>query len=424
MNLIVRITILFVFVSLVVFLIGGTISYKVMMREVEYEQQRFLIERLERMERRLERRPPRNPKKWTKLSVTPLEGRREEVRIFSDTLVMHSQLDRLETHLKLEAIKNVHGKSYLISLYDIIIEPDDIRDGLVESLAKMYLILLGSVLIVGFGASYYILRPFNLTLSIIRKFSLKDTDQKVYFPKSKVAEFKRLNQFLTEMTEKVQSDYRSLKEFSENASHEFQTPIAVIQSKLEVLMDGENISEEQMEQLHYIQNAMHRLSSLSNSLALLTKIENKEFVNVKKLKVSQLLAGQIEELRELFELKKISTDIQLKEGVELEVDKILLEVMFTNLINNAIRHNWENGQVRIELSSEYFKVSNTGPELLMAPDDLFERFKKSNQSSKSMGLGLAIVKKICDHYGFESSYSKKDELHTIQITFEPLKRRS
>jgi len=78
MNLIVRITILFVFVSLIVFIIGGTISYQVMMREVEYEQKNFLIERLDRMERRIERLHPHEEIRWSKLQVTPLEDYREK----------------------------------------------------------------------------------------------------------------------------------------------------------------------------------------------------------------------------------------------------------------------------------------------------------------------------------------------------------
>jgi len=346
------------------------------------------------------------------------------MRVFSDTVVMHSQLEREETHLKLEAVKNVEGKSYFISMYDIIIEPDDIRDGLVESLTKMYLILLGSVLIIGFVASYVILRPFNLTLDEIKKFSLKETDQQLSFPNSRVSEFRKLNKFLAEMTEKVKSDYKSLKEFSENASHEFQTPIAIIQSKLEVLLDSENLSENQVEQLSYIQNAMRRLSNLSNSLALLTKIENKEFSNISNQNISELLSHQIEEFRELFELKAIETDVKIAEGLFLEADKILLELLFTNLLNNAVRHNWEKGQVNIRLEGESLTISNTGPKLSISPADLFSRFKKSNQSSKSMGLGLAIVKKICDRYDFDVNYQFISNLHTIKITFQPLNKRN
>lgn len=417
MNLIVRITILFVFVSLIVFLVGGVISFNVMMREVNYEQRRFLTERLDRVENRLATRPVEDTLRWTKLTIVRLNYKLKNSTTFSDTLVMHSQLERMEPHLRLDAVRNVNGSSYLISLYDIIIEPDDIRDGLVESLVTMYLILLGAVIVIGFLASYFILRPFNLTLDVIKSFSLTKPDQKLKFPKSNVSEFKRLNRFLDEMTRKVKSDYQSLKEFSENASHEFQTPIAIVQSKLEVLMDGDNLTEEQIEQITYAQHTIKRLSNLSNALALLTKIENQEFANVSEIKLSETLTNILEEFKELIELKSIELKAIVQEGPAIKADLVLIELLLTNLINNAIRHNWEGGKIEVSLSEDTLEISNTGPTLDIPGDELFERFKKSNQSAKSMGLGLAIVKKICDFYNYSISYQNEDELHTIHVRF-------
>ncbi|WP_425390934.1 sensor histidine kinase [Ekhidna sp.] len=417
MNLIVRITILFVIVSLVVFLVGGVISFNVMMREVNYEQQRFLMERLDRMENRLQARPVEDSLQWAKLTVVRLDEFVEESTEFSDTVVMHSQLERIESHLRLDAIRNVDSVSYMVSLYDIIIEPDDIRDGLVESLVTMYLILLAAVIVIGFLASYFILRPFNLTLDVIKNFSLTKPDQQLKFPKSNVSEFKRLNHFLSEMTSKVRSDYLSLKEFSENASHEFQTPIAIIQSKLEVLMDGENLTEEQIEQITFAQHTIKRLSNLSNSLALLTKIENQEFANVSEINLSETLRSMVEEFKELIELKSIDHKVEIDDDVVVEADSVLIELMLTNLINNSIRHNWEGGTIQVSLTGGELIISNTGPKLEITSDQLFERFKKSNQSAKSMGLGLAIVKKICDYYSYQINYGYANELHSIHIRF-------
>lgn len=416
MNLIVRITILFVFVSLIVFLVGGVISFNVMMREVNFEQRRFLTERLDRMEDRLERRPVEDTLRWTKLTVVRLESVVEESTRFSDTLVMHSQLERMEPHLRLDAFRNIDGASYQISLYDIIIEADDIRDGLVESLVTMYLILLGAVLIIGFLASYFILRPFNLTLDVIKNFSLTSPNP-LEFPKSNVSEFKRLNRFLTEMTKKVRSDYQSLKEFSENASHEFQTPISIIQSKLEVLLDSENLTEEQIEQISFAQNTVKRLSNLSNSLALLTKIENREFANVSNINLSETLNRMLEEFRELIELKSIDRELDIVDGVTIQADRVLIELLLTNLINNSIRHNWEGGKIAVSLTERELRISNTGQKIDIPGDQLFKRFKKSNQSSKSMGLGLAIVKKICDFYDYTVSYNYNGDFHAIHIRF-------
>lgn len=418
MNLILRITLLFVIVSLCVFLIGGYISYHVMMHEINQEQQRFLIERLNRIERVIDRQEPRDTIRWGKLIVIPLKDFHEERKVFSDTLVMHAQLDRIEPHLKLDVIKNVNGRSYWISLFDIVIEPDDIREGLQKSLITMYLILLGAVLIISFLASYFILRPFNHTLSLIKNFSLKDPSSTISFPRSAIVEFDRLNVFLSDMTKKVQADYQALKEFSENASHEMQTPIAIIQAKLEMLLESSNLNETEINQVVAAQNTIKRLSSMGHSLSLITKIDNREFVNVEEVHIQEVLSGMLTEFQELFDLKSLIVEIVIDEDPQpVLADKVLIELMITNIINNAIRHNWEKGSVKIYLKSRELKVINTGPRLEFNPDEVFHRFKKSNQSAQSLGLGLAIVKKICDLYAFTIHYSNDADLHTVHITF-------
>lgn len=417
MNLIFRITSWFVLVSLLVFLAGGVISFNVMMREVNFEQQRFLLERLDRMKDRLEKRPVSDTSRWNKMEVIPLKQITEESISFSDTVVMHSQLDRLEPHLRLDAIATIDGRSYSISLYDIIVEADDIRDGLVESLVTMYLLLLGAVIVIAFLASYVILRPFNQTLDSIKNFSLSNPNRTTQFPISGIREFKRLNEFLTEMTQKVQSDYQSLKEFSENASHEIQTPIAIVQSKLEMLMNGENLTEEQLQQLSFAQYTIKRLSNLGQSLALLTKIDNREFDDVVEVDLSSIVKHLLKEFQELIQLKSIKLNSDIEEGVNILADHVLIELLLTNLINNAIRHNWEGGDINLTLTTKRLIVENTGPKLQIPSDQLFRRFKKSNQSETSMGLGLAIVKKICDFYDYEIQYVNTTEIHTIQIDF-------
>lgn len=416
MKLIVRITILFVLVSLVVFAIGGLISFRIMMREVNIEQQRFLSERLKRVGKMIERRQPQDSLKLNKLIIVPLDEITDDMLAFSDTLVIHSQLDRIEPHLKLDAIRTIAGKSYAITIFDVIVEPDDIKEGLVESLVTMYLILFGAVVLIGWIASYYLLKPFNKTLAIIQSFSLTEPDQKSIFPKSSIQEFKRLNQFLEEMTDKVLRDYQLLKEFSENASHELQTPISIIQGKLDVVMDSDDLSEEMTKQIAAAQSMLKRLSNLSNSLSLLTKIENKEFDNRTKVDLSKKVKDSLEEFKELIELKSISISSQIESNVEVIVDSTLIDLLLTNLMNNAIRHNWENGTIHVTLSSTFLEISNSGADLVEDPSSLFERFKKSNQSTSSMGLGLAIVKKICEHYNYKISYNQQNKQHQLTVT--------
>ncbi len=417
MSLVLRFTILFLIVSMVVFGVGGVITYHVMKREIDFEQRAFLMERLSGIESYIIRRDINHKITRQKWSITPLPELVEETEpVFSDTIVTHATLERPEPHLKLEVIKNINGRSFDIIVFDLIIESDDINDVVTESLTKTFLILLVSFTALGLLIFYFQMRPFQRVLEIIKKFSISGTEP-VVFPKTTISDFRRLNLFLKEMTEKVRRDYRSLKEFSENASHELQTPIAIMLGKLDILLEDETLTESQLEQISSIQFTAKRLSNLSNSLSLLTKIENQEFPTKASVDVREKLERILLDFKELFDLKSIKTSTEIQGEIILQADPVLIEILLTNLVNNAIRHNNEEGVIKVSLINNQLIVSNTGSELKSSPDELFQRFKKSNQSNASMGLGLAIVKKICELYGYEITYENEKNYHHLKVTF-------
>ncbi len=416
MNLVFRYTLLFVFVSLIVFIVGGMITYQVMKREIDAEQRRFLQERLSRTEAFIKRTKPQETVTRPKLSIRPLDIIVEDSQEFSDTVVMHTTLERLEPHLKIDAIRTIDGVSYKIVIFDIIVESDDISDVVNESLIKTYLILLGAFAILGLVASYYQLKPFHAILDIIKSFSVYGDPIKE-FPKTSIKEFKLLSKFLDEMTRKVQKDYWSLKEFSENASHELQTPIAIIQSKLDVLMQDEKLNEDQLKSIESLQITTRRLSQLSSSLSLLTKIENQEFRNRVNVDLNRAFSSIMDGFQELLQIKGIKYELKKNEALTVSSDPVLIDILLTNLLNNAIKHNIEEGVIEVEISDNQFKISNSGDPLDIDPKKLFNRFRKSNQSNSSLGLGLAIVKEICTLYGFKVSYENNLKQHTVSVVF-------
>lgn len=417
MNLVTRFTLLFVFVSLMVFVVGGVITYQVMKREIDAEQQRFLVDRLRQTERFIERRSPTQDLIRGKLMIHPLDEVSSDTTIvFSDTLVMHSTLQRLEPHLKLETTRTIEGRSYEVIIYDIIIEADDISEVVTESLTKTYLILLVAFTLLGLVASYFQLRPFRISLDIIRNFSVsKKID--INFPRTSINEFRQLNKFLSEMIFRAQNDYHALKEFSENASHELQTPIAIMKAKLDVLLQDEKLNEEQLRTIDSLQLTTKRLSDLSSSLSLLTKIENKEFSKLEEVDVVKTYDQVVDGFSELLDIKGIRYGVEKKGDPVINADPVLIEILITNLINNAIKHNIPEGSIKTTITKDGFVVNNTGNPLQVDSSELFKRFKKSNQSDSSLGLGLAIVKKICDFYQFRISYENKSEQHSISIVF-------
>lgn len=417
MKLIVKITLLFLLIASFIFLIGATFTYNAMSREIEKEERLFLQERLQSVLKYLSWRKPDGRLFRDKMVITPLDYLAEETEpVFSDTLVKHITLQRIEPHLKMDIIKHVDGQAYKIVIYDLIIEEDDIEDAIRESMIKTYLLLLGVCLVLSFIASYIVFKPFQGTLFAIRDFSLKDTEE-IRLPESSTSEFNKLNKFIYGMTQKVRKDYQSLKEFSENASHEIQTPISIAQGKLELLMESANLDEEQMELINAAQNALSRLSKMGTSLALLTKIENREFSDFSSIDFSRMINGLLFEFRELVELKSITLNSSVAPHVQVKGNEVLLEILVTNLINNAIRHNKPSGTIDVVLEPDRLLVTNTGEELDGNPEELFRRFKKGSKNPDSSGLGLSIVRKICEEHNFSVEYRAKGEQHSLTVSW-------
>ena len=417
MRLIHKITLLYLSITLVVFLIGYLITYQVIKREIDFEQQRFLQERLESVLRMIERRKLTKPFEREKISIIPLDNDVAETELtYSDTIVMHQSLERMEPHIKLDLVKKVGDTYYRISMYDLIIEEDDIAEGIRESLIKMYFILTGVVLLLAAASSYWLLEPFNRTLEKIKNFNLKG-EGVTTFEKSRTKEFSKLNLFLNEMVQKMKKDYLALKEFTENTSHEMQTPIAIATGKLELLLESDHLDDQQTMLVTSAQDSIRRLSKIGIALSLLAKIENREFEQIERVNISELVERLLFDFNELIELKKISVQKEISSDVHIPMDPTLAAMLITNLLQNSIRHNHYQGEIMVYLNDHMLSITNTGDPLTMDPDQMFGRFKKNDQTHESIGLGLAIVKKICDINHFTINYKFENEKHCLSIRF-------
>jgi signal transduction histidine kinase len=326
-------------------------------------------------------------------------------------------INRLEPHRKLKAIRKINDQTFKIEIFDVIVESDDIFSGVFQSQTRLF-VILGTVLVLSsFFVSIWLFRPFNVTLQAIKNFRLNDTSP-ILLQKTNTKAFRELNQILDQMIQKIQSDYLSLKEFSENASHEMQTPLAVAKGKLELLLQSKNMDEEQLSLINSAYNSIDHLSKMGRSLGLLTKIENNEFTDRKEINLSENLKNTLFDFQELLGLKGIDISEEIEDNVTVKSDPVLIKILIGNLFQNAIRHNIPGGKIAVKLSPKEIIISNTGKKLKNHSDHLFKRFKKDNQSSDTIGLGLAIVKKICEINDYPISYSFDNELHTLKVSFK------
>ncbi|HTQ27312.1 MAG TPA: HAMP domain-containing sensor histidine kinase, partial [Puia sp.] len=289
---------------------------------------------------------------------------------------------------------------------------------LVWLIVLITVLVIGLLLLILFGANRLMFRKtwksFYDTLGAIRRFNLSSKQYTGPGP-SNIDEFNDLDAAIRLMTSKIVQDYESLKAFADNASHEMHTPLAIINSKLDLLIQGHNLDEEQVKQLQAIYDGVRRLTKLNQSLLLLSKIENNQFPDVKPVPLQPLIEEKLFQFEDIIRSKQIEvhTDMQ---PARMPINEYLAEILLNNLLNNAIRHNQPNGVISVLLRPGMLEISNSGAPLDFDSREIFERFRKGDHSEGS-GLGLAIVKQICDTYHFQIGYDVHGGLHRFSVGF-------
>lgn len=225
---------------------------------------------------------------------------------------------------------------------------------------------------------------------------------------------------IRQQEELLRKDYLNLKEFTENASHEMQTPMAVIQSKIESLLQTAALTEAQLNHVQSIHRATHRMSKTNRALLLIAKIENGQFPVDSDVNFSGIATNFIEEFHELIESKEIDLNLQIDTDVIITGNEFLMETIFGNLLRNSFVHNISGGFIEVVLTSEHLVIRNSGKDLEIEPYLLFERFKKAGDYSDSSGLGLSIVHKACNALNWTLTYEQADQIHALTIYFNGL----
>ena len=444
---------------LVVLLIGGAIVYY----EIQWKISRVEVVRHQRLNDLIAQQIRKGgdysnhpTRKRATITVIPADSMpRGSTSYYTRGIDWNPEFQNREFKLVVTSFYLINGVHYRVMTYSFIPSFYQLLPGVVDSFKWILLVLLVLVIISGGLISKYILAPFKRTMRVIQSFDLKQKER-VLLPNTRTSEFMELNQFLQKMTEKAREDYQLLKEFTENASHELQTPTAVIRGKLDLLMESE-IRDEQAILIAEMQNALERLSRIHSSLTLLTKLENKEYEPKDPVCISNLVRESLASFDELIQMKSLGLEAHIEKGVYVPLHPALADLLTSNLISNAIRHNAPMampggaapeagrggvetpgfaaggveaagfgtggaggcGWIRVNLTREGLVVVNTGREPQVATEELFERFKKGNAGSDSIGIGLAIVRQICDLSQFDIVYEYRDGLHLLAVSFLP-----
>jgi signal transduction histidine kinase len=259
-------------------------------------------------------------------------------------------------------------------------------------------------------------QPFYDTIAAMRSYKLGKVKD-VILPQTTIDEFIFMNDNLNDTIQRAEEEYRFLKEFTENASHELQTPLAIIRSKLDVFIQREDLSEAHSEELKEIYMAVKRLSRLSGSLLLLTKIENQQYEDVSVINLKEKIEEKVQQFQELWKNSHINLRYNLEEA-NIQANGDLTDILLNNLMSNASRHNIKGGTIDINLEPQQLSVSNTGSNKALDPNRIFRRFYKEESNSQHNGLGLSIIKQICEQSHIQIAYFYKKGKHVFQLNWK------
>ncbi len=346
-------------------------------------------------------------------AFAPIDGPLHK-RVFTDVKMNDSYHDSQNARLLTFSV-HVNNQFYRVEIVKSLEETEDlVRSIIIITLSTILLILIATLVI-----NRIVLRrlwqPFYNTLSVLKKFKLGQRNS-LHFEPLNIDEFAFMNQTLKEVTDNADKEYTLLKEFTENASHELQTPLAIIRTKLDLLIQDEALKEHHLKHLQGAYDAVQKMSKLNQSLLLLTKIENNQFNATEDISLRDFLHNKVDSMNELFGDKHLKVTKKLA-GAFISINPALCEILFNNLLANTIKHNHENGSVLIDLSDSKCTIGNSGISKPLDTIRVFSRFYTSQFNTDHHGLGLAIIKQICDVSNISIAYRYNQGFHSFELSW-------
>jgi signal transduction histidine kinase len=338
----------------------------------------------------------------------------DTAKTFADTVFFNRKKQIREPARYLKTGLSIDGQPYQVLILTSKVEREEQIESILLAIFSPVLLLLMVLLLVNRYVTKKLWQPFRKTLENLKTFNLNH-DKPFEVIESRVQEFRELNEAILDISIHIQSDFREVRLFTENASHEMMTPLAVINSKLDTMLQSDRLGKEESETLIDLYKATSRLTKLNQSLLLLVKIDNDLIRETDDVDVAALVVERVNYFQELIQNRNLSVITTLY-PVHLKTNKQLFEILINNLLSNSIRHNHEHGLIEIQLSETGITFKNSGQAEALDAHKIFDRFYKDS-NSEGTGLGLAILKQICIRQHFRINYRFINDQHCFEVIF-------
>ena len=343
-------------------------------------------------------------------------ARSREAICYRDSMIYISEKGETEpARILTTFFKNKDNQYFELSVYTPTFERRDLREAIFHWLIGLFVSLLIAILIINIWVFRRSMKPFYQLLEWLDRFRLGKKNEPLHLD-TYTTEFRKLNEAVVRYTSHSEDVFEKQKQFIGNASHELQTPLAICQNRLEMLMEDETLGEQSMGEIVKTYQTLEYVSKLNKSLLFLSKIDNSQFAEEEKVNLNEVLKRYLEDYQEVYAYRKIRLLVDEKGSFRLDMNETLATVLVTNLLKNAYIHNVEGGEIRIELDDAVIRFGNTGNPEELDDKRIFEHFYQGNKKKEgSTGLGLAIVAAICRQSRLRIRYHFTKGMHWFEL---------
>lgn len=416
MKLLTQISIRYIILAAIIFLLAIPTFYYALQRVMLHNLDEYLVHQKEQIKAELKVRPVSSFTSFNgSIIIADTNAPSIPQRFYNKDVWAVSDSETI-THRAIESIEKVNGKSYYIYIQKSLIENEDLTQSIVLLLAVLLLFLFAGSFLINRWASKKLWKPFNDTLQKLTAFQINQS-QSLQLPSTSTSEFNQLNHSLEQLTTNAQTLFSAQKEFTENASHELQTPIAIIQGKTELLMQTNPLTNEQATLINDVYSAGQRMAKLNRNLLMLTKIENNQYPLTDYFSLETAVNELLVVFEDLATERNITFQKSFSENINLRANKTLFDVMVGNLIKNALLHSPAASTIHFSFQNNEMTICNPALNGPLDTKFLFRRFQKQNSRESGTGLGLHLSQKIASLFGLNLAYIYENTHHCFILNF-------
>lgn len=350
--------------------------------------------------------------------ISEEEGRHYRQVFYDATVYIELEDEDEPVRVMCTAFRMPDGQYYELKLMISILERDDMVEAMLWYLGALFLLFL---ICTSIGIQLVlkgVFRPLHRLLDWLHCIQPGKEVPPLDNP-TKIREFHQLSDAALDMGNRSYKAYEEQKQFIENASHELQTPLAIVRGKVELLAESEGMTEQQMEQLDEIYATLGRAVKLNKSLLLLSRIENGQYTEMEDVSVDEILDELLPDLMDIYEHKQVRLIRKREEQpFIIRCNHSLAQILVSNLVKNSLLHNREGGELQVLTTPTSLVIKNTG-DVPLDGEKLFRRFYHGMDGKKdSTGLGLAIARSIALSSSLKLTYEWQDGMHTFRLVKE------